>query len=67
MNICNLHEELNLVFYDSLDSLEYNSDYELLIKLILSPRASENKVNQIGDLLISEFPNVYDLNNDIGE
>ena len=63
MNICNLHEELNLVFYDSLDSLEYNSDYELLIKLILSPRASENKVNQIGDLLISEFPNVYDLNN----
>ena len=63
MDICNLHEDLNIVFHDSLDKLSYNSDFELLIKLILSPRANENKVNQIGNLLISKFPTIYDLNN----
>ncbi len=63
MDICNLHEDLNVVFHDSLHELSYSSDFELLIKLILSPRANENKVNQIGNLLISKFPNIYDLNN----
>ena len=61
MDICNLNEELVMVFHDSLDKLEYNSEYELFIKLILSPRANENKVNQIGNLLISKFPNIYKL------
>ena len=63
MDICNLDEELVMVFHDSLDKLEYNSEYELFIKLILSPRANENKVNQIGNLLIGKFPNIYKLKN----
>ena len=63
MNISNLHEDLNLIFHDSLDILAYDSDFELLVKLILSPRANEKKVNKIGNLLVSKFPNLKDLNN----
>ena len=63
MNISNLHEDLNFIFHDSLDFLTYNSDFELLVKLILSPRANEKKVNKIGNLLVSKFPNLKDLNN----
>lgn len=63
MNISNLHEDLNFIFHDSLDILAYDSDFELLVKLILSPRANEKKVNKIGNLLVSKFPNLKDLNN----
>jgi len=63
MNISNLHEDLNFIFHDSLDFLAYDSDFELLVKLILSPRANEKKVNKIGNLLVSKFPNLKDLNN----
>ena len=62
MNISNLHEDLNFIFHDSLDILAYDSDFELLVKLILSPKANEKKVNKIGNLLVSKFPNLKDLN-----
>ena len=54
MNISNLHEDLNFIFHDSLDIFAYDSDFELLVKLILSPKANE-KVNKIGNLLVSKF------------
>jgi len=63
MDISNLHENLNFIFHDSLDELVYESDFELLVKLILSPRANENIVNKIGNLLVSKFPNIKDLYN----
>ena len=63
MDISNLHENLNFIFHDSLDDLVYESDFELLVKLILSPRANENIVNKIGNLLVSKFPNIKDLYN----
>ncbi len=63
MDISNLHENLNFIFHDSLDELVYESDFELLVKLILSPRAKENIVNKIGNLLVSKFPNIKDLYN----
>ena len=63
MDISNLHENLNFIFHDSLDELVYESDFELLVKLILSPRANENIVNKIGNLLVSKFPNINDLYN----
>ena len=63
MDISNLHENLNFIFHDSLDELVYESDFELLVKLILSPRANENIVNKIGNLLVSKFPNMKDLYN----
>ena len=36
MNISNLHEDLNFIFHDSLDIFAYDSDFELLVKLIFS-------------------------------
>ncbi len=63
MDISNLHENLNFIFHDSLDELVYESDFELLVKLILSPRDNENIVNKIGNLLVSKFPNINDLYN----
>lgn len=62
-------KEKNEFIYDTLLSiypnpkceLDYNNEYELLIKVILSAQCTDKRVNQISPVLFSKYKTVYDL------
>ncbi|MBA4728937.1 MAG: hypothetical protein CBC86_0002275 [Deltaproteobacteria bacterium TMED126] len=43
------------------EGFNYSTDYELIIKLILSPRASEHKVEFLGNLIVSSYKDYKSL------
>lgn len=43
--------------------LEYNSDYTLLISIVLSAQTTDKKVNQVTKILFSKYPSLVSLMN----
>ena len=43
------------------EGFNYSTDYELIIKLILSPRAPEHKVEFLGNLIVSSYKDYKSL------
>lgn len=61
-------EELKTLYPDSLCSLEYKKDYELLFSVRLAAQCTDERVNKVTPALFARFPTLEDLANaDIAE
>ena len=54
-------EELKTLYPDSLCSLEYGKDYELLFSVRLAAQCTDERVNQVTPALFARFPTLESL------
>ena len=54
-------EELKKLYPDSLCSLEYGKDYELLFSVRLAAQCTDERVNQVTPALLARFPTLESL------
>lgn len=54
---------LNEMIKDPKCELNYNSDYTLLIAILLSAQCLDKKVNQVTPILFKKYPTLFDLKN----
>ena len=54
-------EELKKLYSDSLCSLEYGKDYELLFSVRLAAQCTDERVNQVTPALFARFPTLESL------
>ena len=56
-----VEEYLELLFPEPRCELNYNSDYELLIAIMLSAQSTDKRVNMVMPVLLKEYPTLIDL------
>ena len=52
---------LEELFRDPKCELDYSSDYELLINIMLSAQTTDKRVNEVTSVLYNKYPSLYDL------
>lgn len=63
MKMNRIEEYLDYLFPDPKCELLYNSDYELLIAIVLSAQTTDKRVNTVTPILFSTYPNLSELKN----
>lgn len=63
MKTSRVEEYLDYLFPDPKCELIYNSDYELLIAIVLSAQTTDKRVNTVTPILFSTYPNLNELKN----
>lgn len=63
MKTSKIEEYLDYLFPDPKCELLYNSDYELLISIVLSAQTTDKRVNMVTPILFSTYSNLYKLKN----
>lgn len=61
MMMSRVEEYLELLFPEPRCELNYNSDYELLIAIMLSAQSTDKRVNMVMPVLLKEYPTLIDL------
>ena len=59
-------EELKVLYPDSLCSLEYEKDYELLFSVRLAAQCTDERVNKVTPALFKRFPTLESLAERLG-
>lgn len=63
MKIDLIGEYLDELFPNPKCELNYNSDYELLIAIVLSAQSTDKRVNTVTPIIFSKYNNLFDLMN----
>ncbi|MEG0909242.1 MAG: endonuclease III, partial [Bacilli bacterium] len=58
-----MNNYLEELFPNPTSELSYESDYQLLIKVMLSAQTTDKRVNQVGDILFKEYKTLEELKN----
>ncbi|MEG2610185.1 MAG: endonuclease III [Bacilli bacterium] len=58
-----MNNYLEELFPNPSSELSYESDYQLLIKVMLSAQTTDKRVNQVGDILFKEYKTLEELKN----
>ena len=56
-----IYDILNSKYPKAECELSFNSDYELIVAVILSAQCTDKRVNQITPLLFKKYPTIFDL------
>ncbi|MEG1309826.1 MAG: endonuclease III [Bacilli bacterium] len=58
-----MNNYLEELFPNPSSELSYESDYQLLLKVMLSAQTTDKRVNQVGDILFKEYKTLEELKN----
>ncbi|MEG0266552.1 MAG: endonuclease III [Bacilli bacterium] len=58
-----MNNYLEELFPNPSSELSYESDYQLLIKVMLSAQTTDKRVNQVGDILFKKYNSLEELKN----